>query len=301
MRQRVTVPLGVVSALLIGTLGSCTRKIEIDYPVVPTTLALQSSTITTIGPDRSKETLLPPLDSAAASTTTQPANFGRGTVTLTGLVQGPDGPVSGATVRIERLVGDAVSGRTVVTDARGRYTLAGVAGGRLRVRAWKVPDIAMAREVVVFAKETTVLDLNPERFINTDVRWAAAPTAPIEGQAVNLVIEVSRRRVDDLGVVGFELISGLSVKLVALGALQPDGVTERLTDDSGRAAFPTRCNATGLASIRAELASGEQATLELPPCLAVPTTVPPTTVVPVLVLVPVDGPSSTGVPVSAPV
>ena len=308
MTARVVVPAALVSVLVVCALGSCTRKVVIDYPIVPSTLALRPSSTTTIGPDRSLETLLPPLDSAAITTTTL-VDFGTGSVTLNGIVRGPDGPVGGATVRIERLVADGVAERTVTADEQGRYVLANVPGGRLRVRAWKVPDIAMPRNVVVFAKETTTLNLKPERFATTDVRWAAAPSAPIEGQAVNIVLQVSRRRVDDGGVIGFELISGLAVKLVALGALQPEGGNERLTDASGRASFPARCNASGLAGIRAELASGEEATLELPPCLPIPTTLPPATEVPTLPpvvaavdpVVPVDpAATSTAVPVSAP-
>lgn len=305
MTPRVVVPAALISALVICALGSCTRKVEIDYPIVPSTLALRPSSTTTIGPDRSLETLLPPPESASVTATTL-VDFGAGRVTLNGVVKGPDGPVAGATVRVERLVADGVAERTVTADGQGRYVLANVLGGRLRVRAWKAPNIAMPRNVVVFAKETTTLNLKPELFATTDVRWAAAPSAPIEGQAVNLVLQVSRRRVDDAGVIGFELISGLAVKLVALGALQPEGGDERLTDENGRASFPTRCNATGLATIRAELASGEAATLELSPCLPVPTTLPPPTEAPTLPpvivpVVPVDpAVTSTAVPVSAP-
>jgi hypothetical protein len=265
---------GIVSTLIFSALSSCTNKVEIAYPVVPSTLALRPTTSTTIGPDRSKETLLPPVDSAPSRSTTT-VDFGVGAVTLAGRVEGPDGPVGGATVRIERLVGEATAERTVITDDEGRFTLAGVPGGRLRLRAWKVPDIAMARNVVVFAAEKATVRLQAERFASTDVRWAAAPSSAVEGQAVNLVVQVSRRRVDDNGVVGFEQISGLAVKLIPLGALQPDGAPERLTDDNGRASFPMRCNAAGAAQIKAQLASGEDATLDLPACLPLPTTTLP--------------------------
>ena len=231
-------------------------------------------------------------------------DFGSGVVTVRGVVTGPDGAVPGATVRFERLVDGGTAERTVTADEKGRYTLANVLGGRLRMRAWKPPDIAMARNIVVFAKETTTVDLKAERFATTDVRWAAAPPAPIEGQAVNLVLQVSRRRVDEDGVIGFELITGLAVKLVPLGALQPDGADERLTDDKGRASFPTRCNAAGAANVRAQLASGEEANLELPPCLPIPTTTlppPPTEVSTVApIVVPPAGETTTVVPVAAP-
>lgn len=251
------------------------QKVEITYPVVPSTLVLRATTSTSIGPDRSKETLLPTADSNSPSPTTT-VDFGVGAVTLTGRVEGPDGPVGGASVRIERLVDDSTAERTVITDKKGNFTLAGVPGGRLRLRAWKVPDIAMARNVVVFASDKATVKLKAERFASTDVRWAAAPSSAIEGQPVNLVVQVSRRRVDDNGVVGFEQISGLAVKLIPLGALQPDGAPERLTDDNGRASFPMRCNAAGPAQIKAQLASGEDATLDLPACLPIPTTtIPP--------------------------
>ncbi len=275
----------MLSALTVVGSTGCTRKVEITYPEVPSTLALRATTTTTIGPDRSKETLLPPLDSAPSMATTTIA-FGEGTVTIEGVVQGPDGPVEGATVRLERLVGEQSAERSVITDEKGRYLLENVPGGRMRLRAWKVPDVAMARNIVVFAAETTKVTLKVDRFASTDVRWAAAPAAPIEGQAVNLVVQVSRRLVDDNGIIGFEQISGLAVRLVPLGALQPEGGDERLTDDAGRASFPMRCNTVGAATVRAQLASGEDAVLELPQCAPIPTTTTTTIAPPVEVTVP---------------
>ncbi len=296
-----------VCALVMSVAAGCTRKVEITYPEVPTTLALRPSTSTTIGPDRSRETLLPPLDSTPPIATTTVA-FGRGTVTIRGTVEGPDGPVAGATVRFERLVGEQSAERSVITDDAGRFMLANVPGGRMRLRAWKVPDVAMARNIVVFASERTKVTLKVDRFSTTDVRWAAAPANPIEGQPVNLVVQVSRRLVDDEGVIGFEQITGLAVRLVPLGALQPEGATERLTDDTGRASFPMRCNAVGPAGIRAQLASGEDATLELPPCAPVPTTTtttiaPPESTLAPIVVPPANGQetTTTGVPVGSPV
>ncbi len=297
----------VVCALVMSSAGGCTRRVEIAYPEVPTTLALRPSTSTTIGPDRSKETLLPPLDSAPPLVTTTVA-FGEGTVTVEGVVQGPDGPVAGATVRFERIVGERSAERSVITDDAGRFILAKVPGGRMRLRAWKVPDVAMARNIVLFASEKTNVTLKVDRFATTDVRWAAAPAGPIEGQPVNLVVQVSRRLVDDEGVIGFEQISGLAVRLVPLGALQPEGANERLTDDTGRASFPMRCNAAGPASIRAQLASGEDATLELPSCAPVPTTTtttipPPEVTAPPIIVPPADPQetTTTAVDVASPV
>ena len=293
----------VVCALVMSAAAGCTRKVEITYPEVPTTLALRSSTSTSIGPDRSKETLLPPLDSAPTSPTTTVA-FGEGTVTVEGTVQGPDGPVGGATVRFERLVGEQSAERSVITDDAGRFSLANVPGGRMRLRAWKVPDVAMAQNIVLFASGTTKVTLKVDRFATTDVRWAAAPASPIEGQPVNLVVQVSRRLVGDDGVIGFEQITGMAVRLVALGALQPEGANERLTDDTGRASFPMRCNAVGPATLRAQLASGEDATLELPSCGPVPTTTT-TSIAPSesILVPPANGQetTTTGVPVGSPV
>lgn len=298
---------GAVVCALVMSAAGCARKVEISYPEVPTTLALRPSTSTTIGPDRSKETLLPPLDSAPPIATTT-VGFGAGTVTVEGTVQGPDGPVGGATVRFERLVGEQSAERSVIADDAGRFSLRNVPGGRMRLRAWKVPDVAMARNIVVFASETTKVTLKVDRFATTDVRWAAAPASPIEGQPVNLVVQVSRRLVDDDGVIGFEQITGMAVRLVPLGALQPEGANERLTDDTGRASFPMRCNAVGPATIRAQLASGEDATLELPSCAPVPTTTttttaPPESTLPEVLVPPANGQetTTTDVPVGSPV
>src|SRR5262249_8051564 len=100
-----------------------------------------------------------PPPTPASSTTTAPAHLtramtndvpgattssvpvGPGFATLSGIALGPQGPVGGATVHVDRLVGDAVGSVNVAAQADGVWNLPGILGGRYRVRAWRSPDM----------------------------------------------------------------------------------------------------------------------------------------------------------------
>lgn len=113
-----------------------------------------------------------------------------GDATLAGLVTGPDGPVGGATIRLERFVGDAMARLDIVSNADGTWrapqlgppttvptvptftdptqlptipppTAAppptttpvgpqGILGGRYRIRAWRTPDLALTTPQILF-------------------------------------------------------------------------------------------------------------------------------------------------------
>lgn len=279
--------VALAAALTLGSVGSCSRSTEVVLPPVPSTVALQPTTTSQLAASLAEDSLatLP-----NTSTTTTAVVLAPGTVTLTGLVTGPDGPVAGATVRIERIVGDQVASQDVVTAKSGRYTASRIQGGRLRVRAWRIPDVAGTQNVVVFASGTTTLDLEVKRFGGTDVQWAIAPRSPTVGQLVNLVVQLSTTAVGPDGLAGIEPLSGVGVSLTPLGVLQPAVLEQRLSDADGRTLFTLSCNAVGSSAIDVTLATGEQARLEPPSCAPLPTT---TTTEPPIASVP-------GVPVPDP-
>src|SRR5690606_1191562 len=76
-----------------------------------------------------------------------------GTARLVGTVTGPDGPVAGATVRIERLVAGREVRTDVTTASDGRFALDGVPGGRYRVRAFLPPDLAQTAPELRFVAD----------------------------------------------------------------------------------------------------------------------------------------------------
>ncbi len=258
-------------AIAVGAslLGGCKRSTEVVLPPVPSTVALQPTTTSPLSASLAEDSL-PTVPNA--STTTTLVSVGPGTVTLTGVVTGPDGPVAGATVHIERIVGDQVASSDVVSTKSGRYTAPRIKGGRLRVRAWRSPDVAGTQNVVVFASGTTTLDLQVKKFGGTDVQWAIAPRNPMLGQLVNLVVQLSTTAVGPDGLAGIAPLSGVGVSLTPLGVLQPAVLEQRLSDAQGRALFTLSCNAVGSSAIDVTLATGEQAHLEPPSCAALPTT-----------------------------
>jgi hypothetical protein len=142
-----------------------------------------------------------------------------GTARLVGSVRGPDGPVPGAAVQIDRLV----AGRQVRHDLRtgpdGRWELPNVPGGRYRVRAYLAPSLAQTTADVRFLNdgEEHTFDLVVEDQRGVVVRADVAPDQPTLGNAVNLVVLVARRVVSEDGVVRSTPVSGAFVELQGLG------------------------------------------------------------------------------------
>lgn len=261
----------VLGGLVIGCSG------EPGIGRVPTTAVLRVGAVTTLAVDRSAEEL-PTLTTAQAPSTTAPP-FGGGTVSVSGTVTGPDGPVAGASVRLERIVGDAVAVRTVGTDSSGAFRLDGVAAGRLRVRAWRAPDLAQTTPVVVFAADRATVGLRVESFAGTRIDWNVAPRPPIVGRAANLVVQLSTRTVQSDGTILAAPLPGIGVTVVSTGLLQGE-LTEQATDAAGRAVFSMGCYGLGPAGFQLRLASGEVLDVDAPPCSPVPTTTTTTTTLP---------------------
>ena len=256
--------------------GGCTGEVRVTYPSVPSTLVLRTVT-TTVSAVKPYRVQLPALD--LSSTTTSTIGFLPSSGSLRGVVNGPEGPVAGAKVRIERLVGSQVAFRVVDADRQGHYELVGVELGRVRVRAWRPPDLAMMSDDVFFTENATTHDLELTTFGRTDVQWAIAPASPITGSKANIVVQVSTRAVDAEGLISVVPLSGVGVTVMPLGVLVPTEVGERLTNAEGRATFTLRCDGSGAADLDVRLATGGQALLAPPPC-STPLITAPSTLVP---------------------
>src|SRR5688500_7281520 len=185
----------------------------------------------------SSRTQLPPLPppvSVPATTTTTVIDFsgialkgvpGRTTTTIavqpggaamSGTVVGPEGPVAGATVRAERLVGEGAGSMDVVTIEDGTFAFAGVLGGRYRLRAWKQSEnLSMIEPQVFFLEgaESKVVNLSLRVHQGPAVTSDIAPNPPVVDQTANLVVQLTDRSVDENGIVRGTPLAGVRVEL----------------------------------------------------------------------------------------
>lgn len=243
-----------------------------DRVVVPTTTAAQ--------PDFSGVVLAP----VAGSTTTSEVVVGPGRSTLAGRVDGPDGPVQGAVVRLERLVGDAAAGLDVTTGPEGLWQAPDVLGGRYRVRAWRTPDLAMLEPQILFLESgrTAETALALERFRTLAVDTAIAPDPPFVGRRTNLLVRVSSQIVDDDGVVRATPRAGVTVVLATGAEWDAESPVRASTGDSGEVTFTLVCRSPGAQPLMvtlppATLAPGPTTTGAPPPDPAVPSSTVPGT------------------------
>lgn len=260
------------AAFLVGVaLVGCTGVAE-PLPDIPSTLALRPTTPTTRRQNVARLTIQP----LEGTTTTTIASFAEGSVSITGRVLGPDGPVSGATVVLERVVGEQSTILKLQADADGRYDAKGIKGGIVKISAFRIPDLASPESVVIFASGATEADLSLQAFNGTDIQWALGPAQPYVGRSNNLVVRVAVKRVDPDGIVRFAPLEGIGVRIVPISALQPTGPTERITDAQGLSSFQMSCTTVGTSGVSVFLATGEQTDIKPRNCSVPPTTPPPT-------------------------
>jgi len=222
----------------------------------PTTAPAPTTTTTTIaGHPRTVTTLSPAL--------------GPGQARLAGTVSGPDGPVAGATVRVERLVGDSVAATTVQTGAGGQWGVDSVNGGRYRLRAWKAPDLAALLPTLVFviATETKTVNLAVDRYGNASPVATVSPNPPVANQPATLVVTVSDGGVDADGVLHAQPRPGIPVQLSVGAGLALSSADATVTDASGNAGFQVACTQAGPISATVVVASVHHP-LQLPACAA---------------------------------
>jgi hypothetical protein len=171
----------------------------------------------------------------------------RGRASLVGTVTGPDGPVGGANVRIERIVGDQVRRTDVPAAGDGRFELRGVPGGRYRVRAFLPPSYAQVEPQLFFMPdgEERRLELRVERYEGLSAVAAIAPNPPRAGDAANLVVQIQTREVDGDGFVRAVPMVGVAVTLEGGARYSVPSGTTKTTDGAGRVTFGLVCEAPG--------------------------------------------------------
>ena len=253
-----------VSMVAVGALAlaGCTKGAVDELPAPPTTGPTTSSTAR---PDLSGVEL-----AGVPGTTTTTVPVGPGEATLQGIVTGPDGAVPGATVLIERLVGDGVGAAMVPTGPDGRWSAPQILGGRYRVRAWRAPDLALTSPASFFleSKETRDLEVKVQAFSGVVVTSAMAPSPPVIDETARLVVRTYTRSVDEQGIVRNEPVPSVQLELTGSGQWRVETANPAVADETGRADWLVRCLSLGSHSLGVRVGGGEALALKIPACAA---------------------------------
>ena len=208
--------------------------------------------------------------------TTTTIAMGPGRATLEGTVTGPDGPVAGAVVHAERLVGDAAATVDVLTGADGRYVIPKIFGGRYRLRAWKAaPDnLALVEPQVFFLEgsEKKATNLAVTRYQGVSVTAAIAPDPPLIEAPSNLVVQVVDRAVDPGGIVRSNPLPDVRAELFGTGDWRVLTPVATVSDGAGRARWTLECRRVGQQPLSVVIGETTPFNLNLPACSVPPPT-----------------------------
>ncbi|HVA76223.1 MAG TPA: carboxypeptidase-like regulatory domain-containing protein [Acidimicrobiales bacterium] len=209
---------------------------------------------------------------AGATTTTVPP-IGPGKASILGTVFGPNGPIGGATVEADRLVGNQVATTTVTSAADGSFVIGSILGGRYRVRAWQSPTLALTEPQIFFLgdAETHQVQLHLDSYTGPDVATSVNPGVAVVGQPVNLVVEVTNPTVDRNGIVRNQPVAGLQVTLASAGWTVYSG-NPQTTGSNGQALFQLSCSSAGDNPLSVEIGSGAPQPVSVPSCVEPTTT-----------------------------
>lgn len=201
---------------------------------------------------------------------TTPVRVKPGRATLVGTVLGPGGPVAGATVRAERLVGGRGATITAVTSVGGTWSITGVAGGRWKLRAWKAPEWAQPSPVAVFvgAASTENLTLLLESVANPLVQATFSPAAAVLGRPVRVTVKVHSSVVEANGAVVPRARGGAVVGLSGGNGWKVEGPDPATASPRGIASFIAVCDKAGQHPLEASVFGGAPSALSAPPCVA---------------------------------
>jgi hypothetical protein len=284
----------LVTALVLAAAASgCSGVQTLSYPPPPPTAATPVVSQPTLPGNLSSV-----VQAGVPGATTIPAPaIGPGSAALNGTVLGPSGPVPGATVEADRLVGDQDATTKTTTAADGSWTIPSILGGRYRVRAWKTPGLALLTPQVFFLSDdqNDSMTLQLTSFTGPDVATSIAPGVVVDGQIDNLLVQVTNPTVGADGVVRDVPVIGVSVMLTNGPEWDVYHGNPKKTGADGRVLFQVSCQAVGSVPLSATVASAATVPLQLPSCAPGATT---TTTFPVPTTLPC--PSTTSTPPARP-
>lgn len=244
-------------------------------PPPPTQPAVASTTVPPLPPSASVS--LPPVP--GGSTTTSIA-IGPGTASITGTVLGPAGPVAGATVEADRVVGAQVAMTQATTGGDGSFHVTGVLGGAYRLRAWQAPALGMATPQVLFVADGAAqqVSLQLAQYDGTRASADMAPSTVLLGNPAELVVSVTTQVVGPDGVVRPVPDPGQVVQVDGGASWAPLGPTPLTTGPDGTASLELGCTQAGSAAVVVTVTGTTPLDVQAPLCTTLPpdTTPPPT-------------------------
>lgn len=258
----------VAAALALAAAMATACSSGADSSGATTTTPSEATSPTTAAPATTTTQPVPTVPGTPRSTTTLAATLGPGRARITGTVVGPRGPVPAATVRVRRSIGATEVGTDVVTNAAGGFAVDAVQGGRYLVRAWKVPDLAMAAAESFFlgAEESRNLQLRVDSVGAVNVQATTDADPLPAGAVVNLTVFVFTGAVNAAGDLVASPLPGTSVRLTQASRIEVLGSDQALADGGGDATFRVRCTAPGDTGSEAVVAERLRFVLTFPPC-----------------------------------
>jgi hypothetical protein len=196
-----------------------------------------------VAPEPLPDTRYVTLAAVAGSRGGFPVAVHGGDLVMGGSVVGPEGPVAGATVLLERFVGRSSGRLEVVTNAAGRWVAIDVYGGRYRIRAWHSPGLGMAASVVSFIAADAEVDLalTVDRYDGADVTGDIDDVDPEVGATAVVTALATRQQVDGQGIITTAPASGRDALVTPTGPWTLVGPPEAVIDDAGRVSWTFTC------------------------------------------------------------
>ena len=229
-------------------------------------------------PETTVPTTTPTTRPATTSTTLRPTTtvttllqLGPGDATIGGTVLGPAGPVDGAVVRVERLVGKLIAPTDVTTAGGGAWQVPSILGGAYRVRAFRPPDLGTSPVESFFlgATERKTLDLRLPAVGGERITAVVSPSPPRVGQPATVTIAVGIGRVDGEGRSQMTARPNIVLTLTPGPGILLESAPQVLTDGNGAGAFAIRCAVEGASTLTLAVGTGVTQ-VTLPPCGAAP-------------------------------
>jgi hypothetical protein len=260
------VRLRLLTLVLLALLaGACTSS---DPEVAAPTTAVEDTSTTAAPPTTRRPTTT---SSTLRPTTTSSTvlGFGPGEASIVGTVSGPAGPIDGATVRIERLVGKNVATTDVTTTGGGSYQLGLILGGSYRVRAFKAPEYGTSPVEAFFlaANERKSLDLKLPAAGGARLTATVTPTPPRIDQQATLKVQYGTGRVDEQGRPALTPIPNALLTLAPGPGIVLESSAQVRTDGTGTGAWFIRCTAEGASTLTLTVGNGVTP-VNIPPCSA---------------------------------
>lgn len=246
----------------------------VPAPATTTSIAPATSMATTVVVPTTLDPGVP------RSTTTIVQSLGPGDAALSGTVSGPEGPVAGAVVRVERLVGGRPAVADLRTDDEGSWNLSSVLGGPYRVGAYRLPDLGLFEPQQFFlgAAERRAVGIMLTRFGENTIIARVDPTPPKTNISSRLTVRVGTGRIGDDGALVIDAVPFVRLQLVSEGLAIESPVQQ--TDGDGRVSWNVRCLGVGAFAVALVVGNGITA-VPFPACIEGPApapTVPPTVV-----------------------